>query len=148
MANQTLFRPTKYKNNATIQNNKIILNNKNFITNSYNANLILVTKTDIHKAKYYFYYFVKNTEKFKLGKRNLKKLELKAQILQIYFEITITSQKMQTQLMNELPQERLLLAVTLKISAAAPPPPPELYTRRATAKKNNGTQNANLFFET
>ena len=69
------------KTNATIQNNKIILNgSKTFITNGYNANLILVVAKikDIHKkAKGISIVLCEEHRKgFKRG-RNLKKIGLR-----------------------------------------------------------------------
>ena len=117
------------KTKADIQNNKIILNgSKTFITNGYNANLVLViAKTDPKKkAKGISIVLCEDYRKgFKKG-RNLEKIGLKAQdTSELFFEDVVlpkenilgnTGQGFY-QLMDELPQERLSIAVTA-ISAA------------------------------
>ncbi len=117
------------KTNAKIHKDKIILNgSKTFITNGYNANLILViAKTDIKKkAKGISIVLCEDHRKgFKKG-RKLKKIGLKAQdTSELFFEdvelpienILGKSGQGFFQLMDELPQERLSIAVTA-ISAA------------------------------
>ncbi|MBF96808.1 MAG: Acyl-CoA dehydrogenase, short-chain specific [Alphaproteobacteria bacterium MarineAlpha9_Bin4] len=114
---------------AIIKENKIILSgSKTFITNGQNANLILViAKTDLKKkAKGISIILCEDYRKgFKRG-RNLKKIGMKAQdTSELYFEdielpldnILGNSGHGFFQLMDELPQERLSIAVTA-ISAA------------------------------
>ena len=114
---------------AEINNDKIILNGaKTFITNGQNANLILVVaKTDLTKrAKGISIILCDDNKKgFKRGK-NLKKIGMKAQdTSELYFdnvELPLENILGDTgqgffQLMDELPQERLSIAVTA-ISAA------------------------------
>ena len=133
------------KTNATIQNNKIILNgSKTFITNGYNANLILVVaKTDIHKkAKGISIVLCEEHRKgFKRG-RNLKKIGLKAQdTAELFFEdvelplenILGKSEQGFFQLMDELPQERLSIAVTAVSAAEAALNWTISYTKERTA---------------
>ncbi len=117
------------KTNAIIKDNIITLNgSKTFITNGYNANLVLViAKTDIKKkAKGISIVLCEDYRKgFKRG-RNLEKIGLKAQdTSELFFEdvklpienILGKSGQGFFQLMDELPQERLSIAVTA-ISAA------------------------------
>ena len=117
------------KTKALFVENKIVLNgSKTFITNGQNANLILViAKTDItKKAKGISIILCEDNRKgFKRG-RNLKKIGLKAQdTSELFFEdvelplenILGSSGQGFYQLMDELPQERLSIAVTA-ISAA------------------------------
>ncbi len=119
------------KTNAVIQNNKIILNgSKTFITNGYNANLVLViAKTDsTKKAKGISIVLCEDYRKgFKKG-RNLKKIGLKAQdTSELFFEnvelpaenILGKSGQGFFQLMDELPQERLSIAITAVSAAEA-----------------------------
>ena len=133
------------KTNAIIQNNKIILNgSKTFITNGYNANLILVVaKTDIHKkAKGISIVLCEEHRKgFKRG-RNLKKIGLKAQdTSELFFEdvelplenILGKSGQGFFQLMDELPQERLSIAVTAVSAAEAALNWTISYTKERTA---------------
>ena len=133
------------KTNATIHNNKIILNgSKTFITNGYNANLILVVaKTDIHKkAKGISIVLCEEHRKgFKRG-RNLKKIGLKAQdTAELFFEdvelplenILGKSEQGFFQLMDELPQERLSIAVTAVSAAEAALNWTISYTKERTA---------------
>ncbi len=116
---------------AIIEENKIVLNgSKTFITNGQNANLILViAKTDISKkAKGISIILCEDTrEGFKRGK-NLKKIGLKAQdTSELFFEdielpidnILGKSGHGFFQLMDELPQERLSIAVTAVSAAEA-----------------------------
>ena len=116
---------------AIIEENKIVLNgSKTFITNGQNANLILViAKTDISKkAKGISIILCEDTRKgFKRG-RNLKKIGLKAQdTSELFFEdielpldnILGNSGHGFFQLMDELPQERLSIAVTAVSAAEA-----------------------------
>ena len=116
---------------AIIEEKKIILNgSKTFITNGQNANLILViAKTDISKkAKGISIILCEDTRKgFKRG-RNLKKIGLKAQdTSELFFEdielpldnILGNSGHGFFQLMDELPQERLSIAVTAVSAAEA-----------------------------
>ncbi len=114
---------------ANIKEDKIILNgSKTFITNGQNANLILViAKTDItKKAKGISIILCEDTRKgFRRGK-NLKKIGMKAQdTSELFFENIVlpldnilgNSGQGFSQLMDELPQERLSIAVTA-VSAA------------------------------
>ncbi len=114
---------------ALIKEDKIILNGtKTFITNGQNANLILVVaKTDTKKkAKGISIILCEESRKgFKRG-RNLEKIGMKAQdTSELFFEdielpienIVGSSGLGFSQLMDELPQERLSIAVTA-ISAA------------------------------
>ena len=116
---------------AIIEENKIVLNgSKTFITNGQNANLILViAKTDISKkAKGISIILCEDKRKgFKRG-RNLKKIGLKAQdTSELFFEdvelpldnILGNSGHGFFQLMDELPQERLSIAVTAVSAAEA-----------------------------
>ena len=117
------------KTKADIKDNKIFLNgSKTFITNGQNANLILVVaKTDnTKKAKGISIVLCEDYRKgFEKGK-NLKKIGMKAQdTSELFFHdvelplenILGTSGQGFSQLMDELPQERLSIAVTA-ISAA------------------------------
>ena len=119
------------KTNAVIHNNKIILNgSKTFITNGHNANLVLViAKTDLtKKAKGISIVLCEDHRKgFKKG-RNLKKIGLKAQdTSELFFEnvelpaenILGKSGQGFSQLMDELPQERLSIAITAVSAAEA-----------------------------
>ena len=119
------------KTKAVIQNNKIILNgSKTFITNGYNANLVLViAKTDpTKKAKGISIVLCEDYRKgFKKG-RNLEKIGLKAQdTSELFFEnvelpaenILGKSGQGFFQLMDELPQERLSIAITAVSAAEA-----------------------------
>ena len=116
---------------SIIEENKIVLNgSKTFITNGQNANLILViAKTDISKkAKGISIILCEDTRRgFKRG-RNLKKIGLKAQdTSELFFEdielpldnILGNSGHGFFQLMDELPQERLSIAVTAVSAAEA-----------------------------
>ncbi len=119
------------KTKALIHDNKIILNgSKTFITNGHNANLILViAKTDLtKKAKGISIVLCEEYRKgFKRG-RNLKKIGMKAQdTSELFFEdvelpvenILGNSGQGFFQLMDELPQERLSIAVTAVSAAEA-----------------------------
>ena len=119
------------KTKAVIQNNKVILNgSKTFITNGYNANLVLViAKTDPKKkAKGISIVLCEDYRKgFKKG-RNLEKIGLKAQdTSELFFEnvelpaenILGKSGQGFFQLMDELPQERLSIAITAVSAAEA-----------------------------
>ena len=119
------------KTNAVIHNEKIILNgSKTFITNGHNANLVLViAKTDLtKKAKGISIVLCEDHRKgFKKG-RNLKKIGLKAQdTSELFFEnvelpaenILGKSGQGFSQLMDELPQERLSIAITAVSAAEA-----------------------------
>ncbi|MBV69346.1 MAG: acyl-CoA dehydrogenase [Pelagibacterales bacterium] len=119
------------KTKAVIQNNKVILNgSKTFITNGYNANLVLViAKTDpTKKAKGISIVLCEDYRKgFKKG-RNLEKIGLKAQdTSELFFEnvelpaenILGKSGQGFFQLMDELPQERLSIAITAVSAAEA-----------------------------
>ena len=112
------------KTRANIQDNKIILNgSKTFITNGQNADLVLVVaKTDnTKKAKGISIILCEENRKgFQKGK-NLKKIGMKAQdTSELYFQdvelplenILGYSGQGFAQLMDELPQERLSIAVT------------------------------------
>ncbi len=133
------------KTNAIIHNNKIILNgSKTFISNGHNANLILViAKTDIKKkAKGISIVLCEDHRKgFKRG-RNLKKIGLKAQdTSELFFEdvelpienILGKSGQGFFQLMDELPQERLSIAVTAISAAEAALDWTISYTKERTA---------------
>ncbi len=119
------------KTSAIIKDKNIILNgSKTFITNGQNANLILVVaKTDItKKAKGISIILCEGNRKgFKRGK-NLNKIGLKAQdTSELFFEevslpkknILGNSGQGFQQLMEELPQERLSIAVTAIAAAEA-----------------------------
>ncbi|MAI02429.1 MAG: acyl-CoA dehydrogenase [Rickettsiales bacterium] len=119
------------KTNAIIKDKNIILNgSKTFITNGQNANLILVVaKTDASKkAKGISIILCEGNRKgFKRGK-NLNKIGLKAQdTSELFFEevslpkknILGNSGQGFQQLMEELPQERLSIAVTAIAAAEA-----------------------------
>ncbi len=119
------------KTNALILDKKVILNgSKTFITNGHNANLILViAKTDLtKKAKGISIVLCEEHRKgFKRG-RNLKKIGMKAQdTSELFFEdvelpvenILGNSGQGFFQLMDELPQERLSIAVTAVSAAEA-----------------------------
>ena len=117
------------KTKATISTDTVTLNgSKTFITNGQNANLVLVVaKTDTsQKAKGISIILCEENNKgFKRGK-NLEKIGMKAQdTSELYFEEVILPKENIlgnagqgfSQLMDELPQERLSIAVTA-ISAA------------------------------
>ena len=119
------------KTNAVIHNNKIILNgSKTFITNGHNANLVLViAKTDpTKKAKGISIVLCEDYRKgFKKG-RNLKKIGLKAQdTSELFFEnVELPAQNILCksgqgffQLMDQIPQERLSIAITAVSAAEA-----------------------------
>ena len=119
------------KTNALIKENKIILNgSKTFITNGQNAHLVLViAKTDLSKkAKGISIILCEDFRKgFKRGK-NLEKIGMKAQdTSELFFDnielpidnILGSSGQGFTQLMDELPQERLSIAVTAVAAAEA-----------------------------
>ena len=119
------------KTKAIIQNNKVILNgSKTFITNGYNANLVLViAKTDpTKKAKGISIVLCEDYRKgFKKG-RNLEKIGLKAQdTSELFFEnVELPAENILGklgqgffQLMDELPQERLSIAITAVSAAEA-----------------------------
>ncbi len=130
---------------ALINNEQIILNgSKTFITNGQNANLILVVaKTDTSKkAKGISIVLCEDYRKgFKRGK-NLEKIGLKAQdTSELFFEDVIlpkenilgNSGQGFYQLMDELPQERLSIAVTAISSAEAALNWTIKYTKERTA---------------
>lgn len=117
------------KTKAKISNNEIILNgSKTFITNGQNADLILVvakTNPSQNAKGISIVLCEKNRKGFKKGK-NLKKIGMKAQdTSELFFDEVILPKENILgkpghgfyQLMDELPQERLSIAVTA-ISAA------------------------------
>ncbi len=119
------------KTRAIVEKNRILLNgSKTFITNGQNANLILViAQTDItKKAKGISIVLCEDNRKgFKRGK-NLKKIGMKAQdTSELFFEnielplenLLGNSGQGFSQLMEELPQERLSIAVTAVAAAEA-----------------------------
>ncbi len=119
------------KTKALVEGDKIILNgSKTFITNGQNANLILVVaKTDISKKAKGISIVIceSNRDGFKRGK-NLKKIGMRAQdTSELFFEDVhlpvenIIGHKGQgfSQLMDELPQERLSISVTAVSAAQA-----------------------------
>ena len=117
------------KTKASINDNSIVLNgSKTFITNGQNADVILVVaKTDTSKGAKGISILLceKNRKGFKKGK-NLKKIGMKAQdTSELFFdEVILPKENILgapgfgfVQLMDELPQERLSIAVSA-ISAA------------------------------
>ena len=130
---------------AFLDNDKIILNgSKTFITNGQNANLILVVaKTDVsQRAKGISIVLCEDyREGFKRGK-NIEKIGLKAQdTSELFFENVIlpkenilgNSGQGFYQLMDELPQERLSIAVTAIAAAEAALNWTIKYTKERTA---------------
>ena len=117
------------KTRASINDNEIVLSgSKTFITNGQNADVILVVaKTDTSKGAKGISILLceKNRKGFKKGK-NLKKIGMKAQdTSELFFdEVILPKENILgipghgfVQLMDELPQERLSIAVSA-ISAA------------------------------
>ncbi len=117
------------KTKASINENGIVLNGaKTFITNGQNADVVLVVaKTDTSKNAKGISILIceKNRKGFKKGK-NLKKIGMKAQdTSELFFdEVILPKENILgepgfgfVQLMDELPQERLSIAVSA-ISAA------------------------------
>ncbi len=116
---------------AKINNNRIILNgSKTFITNGQNADLILVvakTNPALNAKGMSIVLCEKNRKGFKKGK-NLKKIGMKAQdTSELFFdEVNLPKENILGkpgqgffQLMDELPQERLSIAVTAVSAAEA-----------------------------
>ncbi len=133
------------KTKAIINNDTIVLNgSKTFITNGQNADLVLVVaKTDsTKKAKGISIVLCEKYRKgFKKGK-NLEKIGLKAQdTSELFFQdvqlplenILGNSGQGFAQLMDELPQERLSIAVTAIASAEAALNWTVSYTKERTA---------------
>ena len=133
------------KTKASVKENNIILNgSKTFITNGQNANLILVVaKTDsTKKAKGISIVLCEDYRKgFEKGK-NLKKIGMQAQdTSELFFhdvELPIENILGQSgqgfgQLMDELPQERLSIAVTAIAAAESALDWTISYTKERTA---------------
>ena len=133
------------KTKATVKENNIILNgSKTFITNGQNANLVLVVaKTDsTKKAKGISIVLCEDYRKgFEKGK-NLKKIGMQAQdTSELFFhdvELPIENILGQSgqgfgQLMDELPQERLSIAVTAIAAAESALDWTISYTKERTA---------------